>query len=156
MNLPPQKMIKVTPLIITLNEFHITSSINHMTKQYETNYKKQLPFTSVSCFVSRSGQLTLWGHRMSSLEMGTLRHNYWARYDWIFLLLQYCPCNRIALVLTRVAQYEKLYIHNIKVQALQDVLWSSISSGRVLSGPLGLKSLMSRGAERRSMKTWWE
>ena len=45
-------------------------------------------------------------------------------------------------MLTRVAQYEKLSIHNIKVYAMQDVLPSSISSGRVLSGPLGVNSLM--------------
>ena len=65
--------------------------------------------------------------------------------------VQYCPCNRIALMLTRVAQYEKLSIHNIKVQAMQDVLWSSISSGRVLSGPLGLKSLMRKTIHENMM-----
>ena len=65
--------------------------------------------------------------------------------------VQYCPCNRIALMLTRVAQYEKLSIHNIKVQAMQDVLRSSISSGRVLSGPLGLKSLMRKTIHENMM-----
>ena len=54
-------------------------------------------------------------------------------------------------MLTRVAQYEKLSIHNIKVQAMQDVLWSSISSGRVLSGPLGLKSLMRKTIHENMM-----
>ena len=38
--------------------------------------------------------------------------------------------------MTRVAQYEKLSIHNITA-ANADVLQSSISSGRVLPGPLG-------------------
>ena len=54
-------------------------------------------------------------------------------------------------MLTRVAQYEKLSIHNIKVQAMQDVLRSSISSGRVLSGPLGLKSLMRKTIHENMM-----
>ena len=64
--------------------------------------------------------------------------------------VQYCPCNRIALMLTRVAQYEKLSIHNITT-ANADVLQSSISSGRVLSGPLGLKSLMRKTIHENMM-----
>ena len=43
---------------------------------------------------------------------------------------------RVLRLLTRVAQYEKLSIHNITT-ANADVLQSSISSGRVLPGPLG-------------------
>ena len=43
---------------------------------------------------------------------------------------------RVLRLLTRVAQYEKLSIHNITA-ANADVLQSSISSGRVLPGPLG-------------------